>query len=180
MKNWMRKMISFITFELPFDADYISKQFEDTHHFFKKEFPQWSTNATRRKVIGTYWYVHVFSHFALLVGSTSLMALPTFPYFDIDTYLVFIFIVGIIAFVPLMPFQYLSGFYNNFLPKLDTIKETFERKQLEQQEKCRQAQLSNFSLALFFYVLSRINNIGTIQCDELSANLMTKLYGVDP
>lgn len=66
------------------------------------------------------------------------------------------------------------------MPRLETVKEAYEHKQTEQLEKCRQAQLSNFSLALFFYVLADINGLNPLACDDHSANLLMKLYGVDP
>ena len=66
------------------------------------------------------------------------------------------------------------------MPRLETVKEAYERKQNEEFEKCRQAQLSNFSLALFFFVLTKTNSLKPLSCDEHSANLLIKIYGVDP
>jgi len=76
-------------------------------------------------------------------------------------------------------FHYWPGFHNKFLPYLETVKEAFEKSQLEQAEKCRQAQLSNFALALFFYVVSKINSFRPLQCNDHSSVLLKKLYGVD-
>jgi len=76
-------------------------------------------------------------------------------------------------------FHYWPGFHNNFLPYLETVQQTFENNQLEQQEKCRQAQLSNFSLALFFYVISKINSFKSPQCNDQTSAYLIKLYGVD-
>jgi len=76
-------------------------------------------------------------------------------------------------------FHYWPGFHNRFLPYLETVKETFEKSQLKQVDKCRQAQLSNFSLALFFYVVSKINSLKPLQCNDQSSGLLKKLYGVD-
>jgi hypothetical protein len=65
------------------------------------------------------------------------------------------------------------------LPRLETVKEAYERKQIEHLEKCRQAQLSNFALALVFYVFDKTCGINTLQCNDQSARLLMKLYGVD-
>lgn len=62
---------------------------------------------------------------------------------------------------------------------METVKETYERKQIEQLEKCRQAQLSNFALVLIFYVFEKTSSINTLRCDDQSAGLLTKLFGVD-
>lgn len=95
------------------------------------------------------------------------------------TYLSVVFVVALICFPVLLLFTYLPSFYYQFLPHLETIKENFERKQFEQVEKCRQAQLSNFSLSLFFYVLAKINNLNAIQPNDKTASLLMRLYGVD-
>jgi hypothetical protein len=65
------------------------------------------------------------------------------------------------------------------LPRLETIKEAYERKQMEQLGKCRQAQLSNFALALIFYVFDKTSGMNTLQCNDQSAELLMKLFGVD-
>lgn len=46
-------------------------------------------------------------------------------------------------------------------------------------EKCRQAQLSNFSLVLVFYALDKSAGMNTLQCNDQSAELLMKLFGVD-
>ena len=40
--------------------------------------------------------------------------------------------------------------------------------------------MSNFALTLFFYVMVLTNDLDSIKCDDNSANLLTKLFGVDP
>jgi hypothetical protein len=47
-------------------------------------------------------------------------------------------------------------------------------------EKCRQAQLSNFALALVFYVFDKTAGMNSLQCNDQSAELLMKLLGVDP
>jgi hypothetical protein len=65
------------------------------------------------------------------------------------------------------------------LSRLETFKEAYERKQIEQLEKCRQAQLSNFALVLLFYVFDKTAGMNRLQCNDQSAELMMKLYGID-
>jgi hypothetical protein len=177
MKIWMREMTSFLIFDLHFDKDSLSKQFANTHSWHQKDIPDWSVNATRQKVIANYWCTYVFGHFIVMLG-LPIWFLSLFPSTSIS-YLISIFIAGLLAFPVLFVLRYWPVFAYEFLPQLETVKESYERKQLEQQERCRQAQLSNFSLALFFYVIAKTNNLETIQCNDPSANLMTKLFGVD-
>lgn len=77
-------------------------------------------------------------------------------------------------------FHYWPNFYSDFLPKLETIKETYERKQHEQLEKCKRAQLSNPALVLIYYVFDKVSGMNSLQCKDQYAGLLTKLYGVDP
>ncbi len=73
MKDLMKKVGSFITFDFPLNRDYISEQFAATHVLDVKRIPQWSTNATRHKVIANYWFVHVLGHFVFLFSLTALL-----------------------------------------------------------------------------------------------------------
>jgi hypothetical protein len=76
-------------------------------------------------------------------------------------------------------FHYRPNFYSDFLPKLETIKETYERKQLEQLEKCKRVQLSNPALVLIYYVFDKVSGVNSLQCNDHYAALLMKLYGVD-
>jgi hypothetical protein len=101
-------------------------------------------------------------------------------FYQPNLYLAVIFIAGLITYLVLYVFHYRPNFNSVYLPNLETVKETYEHKQIVQQAKCRQAQLSNFSLSLFFWVLADINGLNLRTCDDHSANLLMKLYGVDP
>jgi len=94
-------------------------------------------------------------------------------------YLSAVFVTGIITFPVLLLFQYLPFYYTDFLPGLETVKETYERKQLEQLEKCKRAQLSNPALVLIYYVFNKVSGINSLQCNDQYAALLMKLYGVD-
>jgi hypothetical protein len=61
-------------------------------------------------------------------------------------------ITNLSHFIPVSLQAFLSS---EFLPGLETVKESYERKQIEHPEKCRQAQLSNLALLLVFYVFDK-------------------------
>lgn len=180
MKDLMKKVMSFMTFDFPLQATNISIKFTETHQKHQLEFPEWSTAATRQKLVTSYWSTDVIGHFSALFGvPAGILFIVKGGFYQPDLYLVNIFIACPIVYLALYIFQYRSEFNSTYLPRLETVKEAYEKKQIEQFEKCRQAQLSNFSLALFFFVLTKTNSINPISCDDHSANLLKKLYGVD-
>ena len=89
------------------------------------------------------------------------------------------FVAGLIVIPVLFVSHYCPSYYFDFLPKLEMVKESFEELRNIKMEKCRQAQLSNFALALVFYVIDKTSAINTLQCNDQSAALLMKLYGVD-
>jgi len=177
MKELMQKVVSFITFEFALDRNCLSQQFAATHTAYQKNFPEWSTTATRQKVIFRYWFELVLSHFALLFGLPALLLLAS-NHFD-TRYLSIVFVAGILTYAVMLLFHYWPNFYSDFLPKLETIKEAYERKQHEQLEKCKRAQLSNPALVLIYYVFDKVGGINSLQCNDYYAQLLTKLFGVD-
>jgi len=128
--------------------------------------------------MAAYWTKDVLLHFASVFGLPALLMFLTPAYFNFE-FIPAVFVAGVVTFPVMLLFHYLPCFHNRFLPYLETVKETFENSQREQVEKCRQAQLSNFSLALFFYVISKINSLKPVQCNDKSSELLMKLYGVD-
>lgn len=179
MKDFMSRAIAFLTFDTHLQAQQISLQFSQTHHKRLSEIDNWSTNATRQQLISHYWYTDVLEHFAILFGLSVGITLILIENKQPDVLIASLFFVGPLAYLGLYLFQYRPKFNSTYLPLLETVKEAYEKKQLEQIEKCRHVQLSNFSLALFFYVLTKTNNLNQISCDDYSANLLRKLYGVD-
>lgn len=173
----MKKVISFITFEFASNRDCLSKQFAATHILHQRNLPEWSTTATRQKVIFRYWFELVLSHFAWVFGFPALLLLASHNYNT--RYLSIIFVAGIVTYAVMVLFHYWPNFYSDFLPKLETIKETYERKQQEQLEKCKRAQLSNPALVLIYYVFDKVSGLNSLQCNDQYAALLTKLYGVD-
>ena len=65
MKELVKKAESFITFDTPLQANYISVQFSNIHNLHKQEFPNWGYGSTRQKLIATYWLKHVFTALAI-------------------------------------------------------------------------------------------------------------------
>lgn len=180
MKDLMSRGIAFLTFDTHLQAKQISLQFSETHHKRQAEIDEWSTKATRQQLVAYYWSTHVIGHFAVLFGLPAGILFLIFGGFSQPgVFLVNVFVAAPIVYLGLYLFQYRPEFNSTYLPRLETVKEAYEKKQLEQFEKCRQAQLSNFSLALFFYVLTKTNSLNQISCDDHSANLLKKLYGVD-
>lgn len=180
MKDLMSRAIDFLTFDAHLPAHQISLQFSETHHKRQAEIDEWSTIATRQQLVSSYWSSHVASHFAVFFGgSAGISFLVTGGFYQPGLFLVNMFIVCPIVYLGFYIFQYRPKFNSTYLPRLETVKEAYEKKQIDQFEKCRQAQLPNFSLTLFFYVLTKTNNLNAISCDDHSANLLRKLYGVD-
>jgi hypothetical protein len=46
MKDLVKRAKSFVTFDSPFDKDYITSHFLSAHRSFKDRFPNWSLEAT--------------------------------------------------------------------------------------------------------------------------------------
>jgi hypothetical protein len=180
MKDFVKKVKSFATFDFPLQTAAIASQFANMHLKLQIDIPEWSTNATRQKLIYCYWFNHVTSHFAMLLGLPALMALILCNYSGgVCFYLLGVLISGLISYPVMYLFHYRPYFDSIFLPRLETIKEAYENKQKDQLEKCRQLQLSNFALTLIFYVFNKTCKMDSLQCNDNSAKLMATLYGVD-
>lgn len=181
MKDFVNRVKSFLFFDFPLQPALISANFNHVHAKLIAENPEWSTSGTKQKLIYLYWSVYVLRHFFVLYGlPVLLLLLLQLKGSNLSYLLILVTIAGAISYSILYLFHYRPQYCNTYLPILETVKESFDRKQFEQIEKCRKAQLSNFSLALFFYVLADINNFKKLICDDHSANLLMKLYGVDP
>jgi hypothetical protein len=180
MKDFVNRVKSFLFFDFPLQPALISANFNHVHTKLIAENPEWSTSGTKQKLIYQYWSVYVIRHFYVLYGLPALLFLLLQLKGDNLVYsLITIIIVGTICYFIFYLFHYRPEYCTTYLPILETVKESYDRKQFEHFEKCRQAQLSNFSLALFFYVLTKTNRINAISCDDYSANLLRRLYGVD-
>jgi hypothetical protein len=179
MKDLVKMAKSFITFDFPLQTAHISTQFAKTHKELQTEIPGWSTVATRQKLISNYWFTYVAGHFSIIFGFPVLLTFLIRDFQPLGFYLFIVLIAGLLSYLVLYLFHYRPCFSSTFLPRLETIKEAYERKQIMQLKKCRQAQLSNFALALVFYVFDKTTGMNWLQCNDQSAELLTRLYGVD-
>lgn len=179
MQDFVKKVKSFIVFDFPLQASYISTQFNCTHRKLQSETPEWSTTATRQKLISQYWFTYVAGHFAFLLGVPALVIFLLYGFKQPGYYLPGVFMAGVISYAILYLFHYRPYFSSVFLPRLETIKEVYECSMTDKQEKCRQAQLSNLSLTLIFYVFDKSSGMNAIQCNDQFARHLMKLYGVD-
>ncbi len=180
MKDFVKKAKSFLFFDFPLQPATINVNFCETHIKLLEQNPEWSTSGTVHKLIYQYWSVHVIRHFFVLYGIPALLFfLLQFNGRNFIYLLIIITVVGAICYSIFYLFHYRPEYCTTYLPILETVKESYDRKQFEQFEKCRQAQLPNFSLALFFYILTKTNSLNAISCNDQSANLLKRLYGVD-
>jgi hypothetical protein len=177
MKDFVQNAGAFIMFDSPRDINYIREQFITTHTENQRNFPGWSTKSTRQKLLASYWLKEVLNHFGFIFGVPALVLMLTFP--EKAVILAVVLAVGFITFAVLWFFHYWPVFLSIFLPNLESVKETYEQKQLEQLEKCKRAQLSNSALVLIYYVLDKVSGVNTLQCNDRFAALLTRLYGVD-
>ena len=179
MKDSVKKLRSFITFEYPLQIANISGQFSTLQLKQQTEMPGWSATATRQKLISDYWFIYVAGHFAMMFGLSTLVTIGTHGSFE-NQYLLSIIIAGLLCYPVLYFFHYRPYFSAVFLPRLETIKELYERRELEQTEKCRREQLPNQTLILIHFVIDRASGMNALQANEKFAGWLMKLYGVDP
>jgi hypothetical protein len=170
-----------MTFEFALETLVIREKFTAVHQNSTQETEGWTATATRQKLIADYWFRDVASHFAIMIGlSAILYFIISLPSFSASSLLPGILIATIISFPVLYFFHYKPAFGTMFLPRLETVKEVFEQKEMEQLGKCRKAQLPNSTLVLIHYVLGKASGMQLMQAtDQFSSSLM-KLYGVDP
>jgi hypothetical protein len=178
MKDFVKKFESFITFDLPLETANIAAQFSDTQLKSEAETPGWSTAATRQKLISGYWFTNVVGHFSLILVFPAVIIFLSTAGFE-QRYLLSIILAGMLSFTVMYFFLYRPYFGSVYLPKLETVKETYERKEFENLGKCRKAQLSNQALCLIFYVLDKTSGINAVQPNDQFAGILAKLYGVD-
>ncbi len=72
----LKRLKSFFTFDLPFNAGYNRLSLHAIHKQQTLSFPSWDIESTRRKIIADYWYRHVLYHFSSLFTLALLIVLP--------------------------------------------------------------------------------------------------------
>lgn len=176
----MCRVKSFITFDFPLQADFIKAEFDSVHSKNLVEVPDWNTTATRQKLISNYWFTYVARHYTAILGLSVLASLFINGVVNqFNLYLLGLITSTLISYPILYLFHYRPNYNSVFLPRLEVFKEVYERKQIEQLEKCKQAQLSNLSLVLIYYVFDKTSGINSLKCTDQDAGLLMKLYGVD-
>jgi len=170
---------SFIFFESPLQSELISRDFSDTHLHFQREFPHWSLEATRKKVVFEFWFKEVFLHYFMIL---SLATIATMPFLYNQHYLFLsINIAGFLSFLVLLFRIYWPAYFTDFLPKLDTI--IAERQNIQEAElelkKCKRSQFSIPTLTIIYYVFSKTSGIPILPANDHSAALLNKLFGAD-
>jgi len=180
MRQILCSVKSFITFDFPFQTDFIKAEFESIHSKNSANVPDWNTTATRLVLTSNYWFTYVARHFGAMLGLSILVSLMmNGSGMQVSQYILGLLTATMVSFPILYLFHYRPNYNSLFLPKVEVIKEVQERKQMEQLEKCKQAQLSNFSLALIFYVFDKTTGINSLTATDQHASLLMQLYGVD-
>jgi len=119
MKDLMQKVMTFITFDFPVQATYINIKFAETHQKLQTEVPEWSSTATRQKLLFNYWSNHVAGHFTFLFGLPSLVFFfVSGGFHDFSGYLVTIMIAGMIIYFVFYLFHYRPIFCTSYLPSV--------------------------------------------------------------
>lgn len=131
MKDIVKKVQSFITFEAPLEIGYIQTLFAATHHQQLSMMPQWAVASTRLKLIAHYWLNQVMGHFALLLTLPVLFFLLSSGSIEHGHLLVIMAVAGL-TFGVLLVFHYLPGFIRDFLPRLEAVANAYHQEQQEQ------------------------------------------------
>ncbi|GAA0548178.1 hypothetical protein [Chitinophaga japonensis] len=179
MKQILMSLKTFFTFDRPLENTYIQQAFVTTHENYRKDYPGWSTSATRKKVIANYWIKHVLTHFGAFYLVSVLIALPFSTNFNQFAFPGF-FLAGMISLSVLTFWLYGQLFYVDFLPKLDTIIENYEGKQLQHFKKCQRAQMSNFAAAVVYFAFANASGLPISGVTRQYGRLLTHLFGKDP
>lgn len=181
MREMIVRAVSFMTFEPQLQITQINAEFTEALQRVQTESQHLSPTATRQRLIAKYWYNHVIRHYAsfLVLPLIYTTAISIYQNEPVKYFLVGVFVAGILGFALMYLFLYRPQYVSIYLPRLETVKESFERKQLEKLEKCRQAQLSNLALALVMYAFDKTSGMNSLQCNDHTAAMMTNLFGVD-
>lgn len=166
MRERLRQAKSFITFDLPFNTQHIGSLFTNTHYHHLTSIPNWSSSATRKKVIAKYWFEYVLIHFATLIGISVIIAIPFINSIDIS-FLPSLWMVATISFLVLFIINYWPSYYSNFLPKLESLVDDYEKQQANKLQEKRLAELQT-SLASEYEQLARQRELLASQRQELA------------
>lgn len=125
--NLMR-MKSLVLFELPFDYNEVCLQFTTQHQRQLLRFPTWSFAGTKKQIISRYWFNDVILNYFILFGLALLSTIIFTGRIDFNL-LPASLLAGFIGFIVIFITNYWPSYYIDFLPKLDTLIEQFQRKE---------------------------------------------------
>ncbi len=170
---------SFIFFESPLQTALISRFFSETHDRFQREYPHWSFEATRKKVIYRFWSGQVVQHFLAIFILAALLTTPFI--YSRHLLLLSLSIGGFLSFMVILSRIYWPVYFSDFLPILDTIiaeKQEIQDAELEL-KKCKRSQFSIPTLTIIYYVFSKTSGVPLLPANDQSAVLVNQLFGAD-
>lgn len=173
----LRKITSFITQEHTLNINDIRLLFIAEHEKQLKLHPAWNLKATRRLVIGNYWFREILMHFLMIMTVSVIFTLPQYnSWLTIPASILF---ASVPALFSLTAFVYFPSFYWNFLPNLEVITGEQEKLAIQAEEttKCKRTQFQAPTLIIIYYVNSKMSNIPLLPANDQSAGLLNKLYG---
>lgn len=174
----MMQLKSFLIFDLQVKYDYIYSSFRNTHERQRLIFTNWPTGATRCQLINEYWNNALWHYLFLLVVSAITVCLYNR---QLNSMYMFAHVtLGVVLYLPLYFLLYRPIFTADFLPKLETAIATFEGRERAWLEKCKQDQLTNRALVLFFYALDKTSKANYLTPSDKCADLLHKIFGSSP
>jgi len=174
----MKRLKSFFTFDLPVNYNYIYSRFCKTHEEQRDIYASWPAEATRRWLINEYWN-NALWHYLLLVVVAAVVVWVYNGQLN-GMYILAGMTLGIAVYLPLYFLLYRPIFTGDFLPKLETVIAAYEGRERAWLEKCKQDQLTNRALVLFFYALDKTSRANYLTPSDKCADLLHKIFGSSP
>jgi hypothetical protein len=137
MKEMMKKVRPFLTFDTPLEINHISKLFATTHSQYQHTIPEWGHTSTRQKLIANYWIASVSKHFVAMISLPILLSWVITRHYNAGCMAVVLIVVPF-CFIVMLVANYWPSFVSQFLPKLEAVMSTYQREQ--QQKGIRQLQ----------------------------------------
>jgi hypothetical protein len=137
MKEMMKQVRTFLTFDRQLEINYISKLFAATHSQYQQIIPEWGHTSTRQKLIANYWFSDVLAHFAAMISLPLILSWMLISHFKF-IYLLVLVIAVLFSFMVVLVASYWPSFSYSFLPKLEAVVSGYQAE--KQQQLIRQLQ----------------------------------------
>jgi hypothetical protein len=125
MKDLVKRLHSYLAFDQPMQMDVIRSKFSLIHGQQQKIIREWSAASTRQKLVARYWYIDVLGHFVALICLPLLITLTVEH--TINSHIVAVlFLAAMLSFLIMLCSHYLPGFTHEFLPNLETVKNSHD------------------------------------------------------